>query len=123
MNNLRFLRELTGVTAKELSSLLNITVHTYYGLEKNQRDISLVYETMFMRIYRIPKKEIYCPENVISAETLIRLKELSGMDADRRYSSIVYNLCGQKNIKMTYAVVAKIKQEIEQQIKRMEKCK
>lgn len=58
-NNLKIFRELSGITKKELATLLNVTVHTYTAFEQEKMSIPAVIEIMISKIYMIPVDSIY----------------------------------------------------------------
>ena len=53
-NNLKLLRMQSGLQAKELAKLLNVTVHTYTAFEQNRMTIPEISVVMLGKIYSLP---------------------------------------------------------------------
>lgn len=109
MNNLRFMREKSNVPAKTIVALLNITVHTYYGIEKDRVVLSPIHKVMLARIYAISEEDICVSRNNISEIAKKTVYTLSCLDEEEQKNILNYNLSGQCISKLTDKNIAQIK--------------
>ena len=110
-NNLKLFRELSGVTAKELATLLNVTTHTYIAFEQGKMSIPKVIEVMVSKIYSIPTDNIYLNVDKILLANLKKISQMAPLSQRDRWELMINNLFGQK-ISITYHTVSKLKEEI-----------
>ena len=85
MNNLRYFREISGVTFKQLSKLLNVTVHTYIGFEQEKITIPLEIVVMLSKIYDISADEIFVPTEELKKSTEDTVCKYSNLDDEQRF--------------------------------------
>lgn len=110
-NNLKLFRELSGVTAKELATLLNVTAHTYIAFEQEKMSIPKVIEIMIAKIYSIPVDNICLNVDKILLENMKSISHMAFLSQGDRWKLMVDRLFGQQ-ISITYHKVSKLKEEI-----------
>ena len=111
-NNLRWFRENSGISKKELSKLLNVTIHTYYSYEMNTDVVPRVIFVMLAIIYETTEEEFYCDFEQISLKTKMNIQSLSRMSSEERYKKLSTNLLGESVGTATYHWVKIAKQRI-----------
>lgn len=111
-NNLKHYRIASGLTPKQLSVLLCMTVHSYIGMEQERRSILPENSAMLARIYRIPETAIMgdC-ENTDYTEML----RLSALDEEERFERAFVNLTGEKRQKFYISQIRKTRDLINDQ--------
>lgn len=105
MNNLKYFREETGVKAKDIAKLLNVTVHTYKAFESERCSIPFEIVAMLSIMYKIKEAEFFVNTSCLSKESIERLIEISNMQDENKVELFTVNLLGEnatpnyKNIK------------------------
>lgn len=112
MNNLKYFREISGVTSKQLSKLLNVTVHTYIGFEQEKITIPLEIVVMLSKIYDISADEIFVPKEELKKATEDTVCNYSTLDDEQRFKVLCSNLTGGEKNDVTYRDVRRIKNTI-----------
>ena len=112
-NNLKHYRIASGLTPKQLSVLLCMTVHSYIGMEQERRSILPENSVMLARIYCIPETAIVgdC-ENIDYTEIL----RLSALDEEERFEHAFVNLTGEKRQKFYLSQIRKTRDLIIDQL-------
>lgn len=112
MNNLRYFRDISGVTPKQLSKLLNATVHTYIGFEQEKITIPSETVVMLSKIYGISVDEIFVPTEELDRSTEDTVRKYSELDDEQRFKVLCGNLTDGEKTNVTYRDVSKIRQAI-----------
>lgn len=110
-NTLKDLRTVTLLSCKQLSELLDVSVHTYKAMENGTFSISPEIICMLSKIYQLP---LVCFENyAVESETVLSsLRERFGcLDVDERYELALHNLVGNCNKKQIRKKIRNIKKE------------
>ncbi len=115
MNNLKLFRELSKTSAKKIASLLNVSVYTYYGLEKERMVLDNVLQRMLEKIYDIFPEELFCEKDNISVKSIANIKKMSLLSESAKYDLMIYNLIGERK-KITYKDISKIKKNLRDSI-------
>lgn len=110
-NNLKLFRDLSGVTSKELATLLNVTTHTYIAFEQEKMSIPKVLEIIIAKIYSIPVDIICLEESKVLMENLNSISKMSLLSQGKRWELMVNRLFGQQ-VAVTYHTVSRLKKEI-----------
>ena len=111
-NNLRWFRESSGISKKDLSKLLNVTIHTYCSYERDTGVVPRVIFVMLAIMYEAEEYEFYCDFEQISMKTKENLQRLSRMSGEERYQKLSINLLGESVGSATYHWVKIAKQRI-----------
>ena len=115
MNNLKFFRELSKTSAKKIALLLNVSVYTYYGLEKERMIIDDVLREMIGKIYNIFPEDLFCEKDNISGETIANIKKMSLLSESAKHDLMIYNLIGKRK-EITYKDISEIKKKLRDSI-------
>lgn len=110
-NNLKLFRELSGVTSKELATLLNVTTHTYIAFEQEKMSIPKVIEIMIAKIYSIPVDNVCLHVDKVLLENMESISQMALLSQGDRWKLMVDRLFGHQ-ISITYHKVSKLKEEI-----------
>lgn len=113
MNNLKYLRELSGTTPNQLAKLLNISVHSYKALEQGRLTLSKIHVLMLGKIFSIDHNIFLVPIEKIDEPTINKIHSLSSMSEEQRYEILCGNLTDGKCLKVTYRDVRKAKEKLE----------
>ena len=116
MNNLKYFRELADVTPKQLSKLLNVTVHTYIGFEQEKNTIPAEILLMLGKVYSIDPTEISIPQNELNTKTKTVISGYSTLTEDKKIEVFCYNLTGKRKNNLTFCDIKRIKQEITKEL-------
>lgn len=108
-NNLLLLRQYSKATPKQLSRLLNISVHTYYYYEKGRMDIPYEIIMLLSLIYRIPAEYVSHDGLEANEDVLDAVRVLAQLDDAERYKRMICNLMQSNQSQITYRQVRKIK--------------
>lgn len=102
-------REQSNLTPKQLSRLLNITVHTYHAMEQGKISFRPDIIEMLSRIYQVQITD--SGEN--QDGELKRIGEAFGtLSEEDRFFKAMENLTGTGSYQPSYRKVAKVKQNI-----------
>ena len=115
-NNLSELRRISMLTPKELSVLLNITVHTYIAMEQEKISFSAEIILMLAKIYGIPTHYLFEDISVNRKEIEKILRKFSECNENERFSLALTNLIGENDGTHIYKKIRKMKSEIIRQI-------
>ena len=115
-NNLPELRRISKLTPKELSILLNITVHTYIALEQEKVSFSAEIVVMLAKIYKIPTHYLFEDISINWKEIDRALQQFSECDKKDRFSVALTNLIGQNDGTYVHKKIRKVKSEILREI-------
>lgn len=121
MNNLKFFRDLSGITPKQFSKLLNTSAHSYIGMEQEKIKIPAELVIMIAKLYSIDPSDIFKPHSELSDKTLEKVREYSSMDENERFVALCSNLTEGQLTRVTYRDVRKLKDEILESIRSQEK--
>lgn len=113
MNNLTLFRELSGVTVKQLSSILAVTVYTYRAYEQERMVLRDEISLMITKMYQISYNELFCSKLEISTESINKVKSLSSLSSEERYEAMIYNLTGEHMKTLSFNKICEIKKELE----------
>lgn len=113
MNNLKYLRELSGITPKQLAKLLNVSVHTYKALEQGRLSISKTYLQMLGKIYSVELNVFLVPIEEIGESTIEKMYRLSCLTEEQRYAVLCNNLTDGNCSNVTYRDVRKVKEKLD----------
>lgn len=113
MNNLKYLRELSGITPKELAKLLNISVHTYKSIEQGRLPITKLYLQMLGKIFSIDLNSFLVSIDEIDEPTINKMVSFSAMNEEERYAVLCNNLTDGKCSNVTYRDVRKAKEKLD----------
>jgi len=116
VNNLVFLREVSGITRHEISSVLKISVHTYTAYEQGRKSLDDVTVYMLAKLYNIKPKDIFIPETELSDDTVIKVSKYKTMDSETRIMELYKTLSDGELTKATYRDIRKIKEKIAEKI-------
>lgn len=108
-NNLLLLRQYSKATPKQLSRLLNISVHTYYYYEKGRMDIPYEIIMLLSLIYRIPAEYVSQDGLEANEDVLDAVRVLAQLDDPERYKRMICNLMQSNQSTITYRQVRQIK--------------
>lgn len=108
-NNLLLLRESSKATPKQLSRLLNISVHTYYYYEKGRMDVPYEIIMLLSLIYNIPADYVSNDDIDANDDVMESVRSLAQFDDTERYERMICNLMQSNQSKITYRNVRKIK--------------
>ena len=117
LNNLAYFRELSGVTKKDISTVLKISAHTYMAYEQERKSLDAVTVCMLSKLYNIKLQEIFVPETELSDDTVIKVSKYKDMDSQTRLIELYKALSDGKLTTATYRDIRKIKEKIADQIK------
>ncbi len=117
MNNLSYFRKESGVEAKQLARLLNVTVHTYLGFEQEKMCIPPEIEIMLAVIYCVERSELFCEKSQIKKDSIKRIQSLSHYDKTVLLDLLSTRLLGSDHIAVNYRTINKVKDEIRKSCK------
>lgn len=112
INNLKFLRELTGATIKDVSSMIGFTAYTYKFFEEGKMIPDKIDLLMIAKLYGIDNRFLTCKRELIPEDCLIKLNKLSKLNSVERNNIFVFNLLGVKKNKLTFNEICEIKEEL-----------
>ena len=115
-NNLQELRRISKLTPKELSVLLNITVHTYIAMEQEKFSFSAEIIVMLAKIYGIPTHFIFEDISINRKEIESALQKFSECEENERFSLALTSLIGENDGTHVYKKIRKVKSEILREI-------
>lgn len=115
-NNLELFREKFGLTAKQLSILLNVTVHTYKAMEQNKVSLSPEIIIMLSKIYEVPTHFLFEDMNVNISKINLASEQFVGLDEDCKFSKAFKNLTGECIGKSMYRQIRIAKAQISDNI-------
>ena len=115
-NNLRKFREKSLLTPKQLSRLLNISVHTYIAMEQDKCSISTETIIMISKIYKIPSRFLF--ENLEKNEQEIdqAMEVFAKLEENDRFILAMKNLTNDEVGKSIYRQIRKVKMQIYDEI-------
>lgn len=116
-NNLRLLREIAKLTPKELSILLNITVHTYIAIEQEKFSFSPEIILMLSKTYQIPTHFLFESIEINQKEIEAALQKFAMCDEKERFSLALTNLIGDNDGRNIHKKIRKVKESIILKIK------
>jgi DNA-binding XRE family transcriptional regulator len=104
------------LTPKELSVLLNITVHTYIAIEQEKFSLSEEIVVMLAKIYQIPT-HLVCENNAFSQKEVVSsLAKFALCDGKERFRLALTNLIGETNDTHVIFKIRKAKKQIIEEI-------
>lgn len=112
MNNLAYFRELSGVTKKDISTVLKFSVYTYMAYEQETKSLDGVTVCMLAKLYNIKPQEIFVPETELSVNTITSVCRYKDMDDETRLAELYKSLSDGELTSATYRDVRKIKEKI-----------
>lgn len=112
MNNLNNFRKTSGIEAKQLARLLNVTVHTYLGFEQEKMEMPLEIQIMLSIIYCVDRNELFCEESFIRSDSVKRIQALSHYDKTTLFVLLSKRLLGNEHISVNYRTINKVKSQI-----------
>lgn len=108
-NNLKELREASMLSPKELSILLNVTVHTYIAMEQDKFSVAPEIKVMLSKIYGIPQEYLLDGLSIKCKEVEDALNKLSICSENERFSLALTNLIGKIEDKHISKKIRKLK--------------
>lgn len=111
-NNLKEFREMSRLTPKQLSILLNISVYTYLAIEQNKFTLSEELIIMISRIYHIPVDFIFKTTEYDITQIEAELSGFAVLDDEGRFRKAIRNLTGQDVSKSVYRQIRNVKAQI-----------
>lgn len=108
-NHMFLFRQCSQATAKQLSRLLNISVHTYYYYEKGRMDVPHEIVMLLSLIYKVPAEYILCDNLAADDDVLGPARHLAQLDEAERYKTMISHLTQSNQDKITYRLVRQIK--------------
>lgn len=112
MNNLNYFRKESGIEARQIARLLNVTVHTYLGFEQEKMSIPPEIEIMLALIYCVDRAELFCEESLIRKDAVKRVQTLSNYDKNALFELLSTRLLGGCHTTVNYRTISKVKNEI-----------
>lgn len=106
-NNLELFRTEAGMTPKQLSLLLNMSVHTYNAIERNRIPMPPEIGIMLAIIYSVTREKLTA--DTITLTDLNGAHQLIGLDACERFEVALYALTGSKDRKNLYRRIKETK--------------
>ncbi|MEZ3420511.1 MAG: hypothetical protein K1V95_01015 [Eubacterium sp.] len=110
---IKFLRQTLGLTEKEISSFLNVSFYKYISFEKAEMDVSCDIAILLSKLYGIHAEwMIYsCTSN---NDLLYELQKQGLLNREKEYvlEKLKYNLFHNKDQKITYSAVKRVKDDI-----------
>lgn len=119
-NNLEELRVQSGLSAKELAKLLNVTVHTYIAFEQDRMTVPEIAKVMLGKIYLLPSNAMI--DKPLKLEYRQKVSELKNVPKEERWEIVVSRLFG-KIVHVSYRCVRALKEEMFQQLNENEDAK
>ena len=116
-SNLLFIREQLQITKKFISRLLNVSVYTYIGYEKDRLIIPTEILIMLSEIYRIPVDDLLCCQENISQQSLTVINQAKQLSTEKKEQLLIKNLTGNSESKFSYRDIAAVKAAILKEIK------
>ena len=116
MNNLRYFREISGATPKQLARLISVTVHTYIAFEQERMTISKDVARMIAKIYGIDEDQIFCEQSAVRSDVQNKLKTLSELEENSLLEALIGNLTDGKSKNLTDREIRKIKDSMKKDI-------
>ena len=115
-NNLRKFMEKSLLTPKQLSRLLNISVHTYIAMEQDKCSISTETIIMISKIYKIPSRFLF--ENLEKNEQEIdhAMEVFAKLEENDRFLLAMKNLTNEEVGKSIYRQIRRVKMQIYDEI-------
>lgn len=109
-NNLELFRTESGLTPKQLSLLLNMSVHTYNAIERDRLPLPMEIGEMLAIIYSVSRDKLLSAN--LSDSDLNGAHKLTPLDESQKFDAALYALTGSKDKKCLYRKLEKIKANI-----------
>ncbi len=115
MNNLAYFRKLAGLEAKQLAKMVDVTVHTYNGFEKNIMSIPFEVAGMLAMLYDITSADLFCEEYQISEEAIEGVNALGQMSESDRHRLFMKRLFDDEDAVIKYRNIKRLKDRLKNQ--------
>lgn len=114
---IKFLREILGLSEKEISSFLNISSYKYISLEKTAMNIPFEIVLLLSRIYGI-NIEFFLDSRYDHSDLLFELSKQGLVENNKAFiiEKLKQNLLQGSDTKITYHLIRKTKGDIQQNI-------
>ena len=109
-NNLELFRTESGLTPKQLSLLLNMSVHTYNAIERDRLPLPVEIGEMLAIIYSVSRDKLMSDD--LTEGDLNGSRKLAPLDESQKFDAALYALTGSKDKKCLYRKLEKIKANI-----------
>ena len=115
--NLKEFREKSLLTAKQLSILLNVSVHTYIAMEQDKFSLSPEIIIMIAKIYQMPTHFLF-EDSILNQEEIdaIMINFSKLPNEEKRFQLAVKNLTGGVVEKSLHRQIRKLKNQIHDEI-------
>ncbi len=110
MNNMRFFRELAGLTPKQLAPMVNVSVHTYNHDEKAPNPTRTDVVLALAVLYDIHTDELTCEEIHISQDSIQKVIDLSKNDAETNKRIFAQRMFGDSTMVFNFKNVFRAKE-------------
>ena len=112
-NNLELFRTESGLTPKQLSLLLNMSVHTYNAIERDRLPLPMEIGEMLAIIYSVSRDKLLSAN--LSDSDLNGAHKLAPLDESQKFDAALYALTGSKDKKYLYRKLEKRKCELKKE--------
>ena len=109
-NNLELFRTESGLTPKQLSLLLNMSVHTYNAIERDRLPLSLEIGEMLAIIYSVSRDKLMSDD--LTESGLNGSREFAHLDESQKFDAALYALIGSSDKKCLYRKLEKRKTDL-----------
>jgi len=109
-NNLKLFRTQSRLTPKQLSLLLNISVHTYNAIERDRIPIPFEIGEMLSIIYSVSRDKLI--SGTVTENDLSIAHKLAALEDSEKIEVVLYTLTGSRDKKCMYRKINNIKQSI-----------
>ena len=116
-NNFLYFRNKANISRKTLSKLLNTSVYTYCGYEKNRLTVPNEVVIMFSKMFDITVEEIFTNPALISKETKLKLERFSKLKESQQEYELIRRLTGQGRSNISYREIGAIRKDIFNKLK------
>lgn len=118
MSNLRYFREIVGLTNAHIEHTLLIRATTYMRMEKYDEEIDPLTSAMLAKAYGIDSTQFLCAPDEITHQTIAILQSLANLPLEERLCAMMNNLSNGRFDKASYRSVSIIKEEFRRQLER-----
>ena len=112
-SNLELFRTESTLTPKQLSLLLNMSVHTYNAIEKERIPLPFEIGEMLAIIYSVSRDRLI--SDTVTENDLRGAHKLSSLNESEKFSLALYMLTGSMDSKCLYRKINEKKQSIRSQ--------
>jgi DNA-binding XRE family transcriptional regulator len=109
-NNLKLFRTESGLTPKQLSLLLNMSVHTYNAIERDRIPLPFEIGEMLSGIYLVSSDKLM--SDTVTANDLSGAHKLAALDESEKFDLALYTLTGSRDMRCLYRKINAKKQSI-----------